>query len=102
MVRVEAGDRQRRLAWNRRDIFLINHAVLIHHERVDSSHSIFCGPRHQPEPANKLTFYEVIVRSLRRVGALPIENVEIVSVVRFGLSLLRTVPCCPGEALGNQ
>src|ERR1039458_8546808 len=88
MVRVEAGDRQRRLAWNRRNIFLIDHAVLIHHKRVNSGRSIFGGPRHQTEPANKFTFNQVIVRSLRRISSLSIENAEIVSVVGFGLSLL--------------
>src|ERR1017187_1795859 len=102
MVRVEAGDRQRRLACNRSNIFLIDHAVLIYHERANSGYSIFRGPRHQTEPANKLTFNEVIVRSFRRIGALPIENAKIVSVVRFGLSLLRTVPGGPGETLGYQ
>jgi hypothetical protein len=79
MVGVEAGYRQRRLAGKRRNISLIDDATLNHDERVNSGHSIFRGPRYQAETANKLTFNEVIVRSLRRVGALPIEDASALS-----------------------
>src|ERR1035438_1440321 len=100
IVGVEAGYRRQWLAGNRRNVFLIDYAVLVHDERVNSRCSIFGGPRYQAEPANQHVLSDVNVRSAGRIGALPIKNPEIISLVGLGVSLLGSIPFSLGEALG--
>jgi hypothetical protein len=102
IVGVEADYRRRRLAGEGLNIFLVDHAVLVHDERVNSGKPIFGWPCGKTKPANKPVFNHVIVCPPWCVGALSVENPEIVSVVRFGANPPCATPFSLGEALGNQ
>src|SRR5271168_3809562 len=92
LIRIVPGYGWSGSASYRLDVFLKNHTVLVHDECLDPGDSILRRPSHQPKTTHKLTLHQVTARAARRVRTLPVENPEVIPVIRLR-RLFWTVPC---------
>src|SRR5579883_222037 len=52
-IRIEANNRLRGVSRKRRDVLLIDHAILVDEEGVNARDSVFGRPRRQPESSDQ-------------------------------------------------
>src|SRR5262249_52761196 len=71
----------------RPEVLLVNHAVMTHDERSDSSHVMLRRCGHQGETADHDTLHHEVHLAERRSLTLPLEDFEDVAVVALGTAV---------------
>src|SRR5215475_10961845 len=86
LVGIETNHLPRECAGHRAKIFLIHNAVVIHDERLHSRYPVLFREGNERESADHFPFDNVIRSAARRIGALRLENAEVITVIwdRFG------------------
>src|SRR5205807_1300484 len=83
LIGIEALHALKRLQRIGPEVLLVNDSVLANDERLHTCDPVFCRRSRERKPTDHGTLYEKIHLSHRRGGTLPLQNLEIVAVIRL-------------------
>ena len=102
LVGIEMSHLPRERAGHRAKIFLIHNAVLIHDERLHSRYPVLFREGNERESADHFPFDNVIRTAAWRIGALRLENAEVITVIRDRFGACSKSGGSIGKGLRNQ
>src|ERR1035438_2815986 len=81
LARIEADHLASQHARSEAQVFFVDLALMVHHERLDAGHSVFGGIGNQRETADHFVFHHEVHRAALGIGTLRLQYAEVIALV---------------------